>query len=299
MIHLRLFTESLLYIQPLDSYKNVLHRLFAFMKHTKTKASNNFFNFREKIKLTLLTITLLLYSFIPFYFQQNENVKEIIKKADEKMRGKTSMAEITIQVVRPSWSREIKLKMWSKGNTYSIILLTAPAKEKGIVFLKRDKEVWNWIPSIERVIKMPPSMMSQSWMGTDFTNDDLVKESSIVDDYEHFMVGDTTILGRDCHKIKLIPKPEAAVVWGKIILWIDKKDYIQLKAELYDEEEELISTMQSSEIKMLGGRLLPSRTEMIPRDKKNQKTIMLFNQLRFDELIEDNFFSPDNMKKIY
>ena len=227
-----------------------------------------------------------------------EEAKEIVRKADEKMRGKTSMAEVTIQLVRPTWTRELKMKTWSKGNKFSVILITAPVKEKGIVFLKREKEVWNWIPSIERVIKLPPSMMSQSWMGTDFTNDDLVKESSIVEDYQHQLEGEAVISGRACYRIVLIPLPESAVVWGKIILWIDKKDYLELKAEFYDEDNTLISVMQSSEIKLLGGRLLPSRTEMVPADKKNQKTIMQFNQLTFDELIDDRFFTPDNMKKI-
>jgi len=232
------------------------------------------------------------------FFTPNEDAKSVVKKADEKMRGKTSKAEISIQIVRPKWTRELKMKTWSKGTNYSLVLVTAPVKEKGTVFLKRDKEVWNWLPSIERVIKMPPSMMSQSWMGTDFTNDDLVKESSIVEDYEHSFAGDTMISNKDCYKIKLIPRPEAAVVWGKIYLWIDKKDYLQLKAEFYDEENILINTMQSSDIKMMGGRLLPSKTEMIPADKKNQKTVMTFNSIVFDEVINDNFFSPDNMKKV-
>lgn len=203
---------------------------------------------------------------------------------------------MTIQIVRPTWTREIKMKTWSKGTNYTLILITAPPKEKGTVYLKRDKEVWNWIPSIERTLKLPPSMMSQSWMGTDFSNDDLVKESSVVEDYTHTFAGDTVIDGRDCYKIKLVPIPEAAVVWGKILTWIDKKDYLQLRTEFYDEENTLISTMQSSGIKMMGGRLLPSKTEMIPADKKNQKTVMIFNSIVFDQPLDEKFFSPDNMK---
>lgn len=221
-----------------------------------------------------------------------------MKKADEKMRGKTSAGEMSIQIVRPSWKREIKMKTWSKGTNYALILITYPPREKGTVFLKRNKEVWNWMPSIERVIKLPPSMMGQSWMGTDFTNDDLVKESSVVEDYIHSFEGDSLLENRNCYKIKLIPKPDAPVVWGKIIVWIDKKDYLQLRAEFYDEENILKSTMESSEIKMLGGKLLPSKIEMTPADKKEQKTIMLYTNIVFDKPIEDNFFVPENMKKI-
>lgn len=231
-------------------------------------------------------------------FVQSDSAKEVVRKADDKMRGKTSNGAVTIQIVRPTWTRELKMKTWSKGTEYSLILVTAPAKEKGTVFLKRKKEVWNWLPSIERTIKLPPSMMSQSWMGTDFTNDDLVKESSAVEDYEHSFEGDSIIDGRNCFKIKMIPKPEAAVVWGKIFVWIDKKDYLQLKTEFFDEDNMLISTMLGSEIKMMGGRLIPARMEMIPSDKKNQKTVMIFETIQFDTPIDDSFFSPDNMKKV-
>jgi outer membrane lipoprotein-sorting protein len=161
-----------------------------------------------------------------FLFAQD--AREIVKRADERAKGKTSEAVMTIQIVRPSWTREMSMKTWTKGNELALILLTAPAKDKGTVFLKRKKEVWNWIPAIERNIKLPPSMMSQSWMGTDFTNDDLVKEASIVEDYNHSIIGEETLQERSCYKIEMIPKPEAAVVWGKIILWIDKKDFLML-----------------------------------------------------------------------
>lgn len=252
------------------------------------------------MKILSITIGISMFFYFRSFFSviQIDDAKEIVRKADEKMRGKTSKAEMTIQIIRPKWTREIKMKTWSKGSNYSLILVTAPAKEKGTIYLKREKEVWNWVPSIERNIKLPPSMMSQSWMGTDFTNDDLVKESSVVDDYTHSFAGDSVIEGRECHKIKLVPTPDAAVVWGKILIWIDKKDYLQMKTEFYDEENTLISAMYSSEIKKMGGRLIPTRTEMIPADKKNQKTVMIFNNVVFDQPINDVMFSPDNMKKV-
>ncbi len=146
----------------------------------------------------IIAIMLLFFTFNVIWAQ---DARDIVKKADEKMKGKTATANITIQTVRPNWSREMTLKSWSKGNDWSMILVTAPAKDKGIVYLKRKKEVWNWIPSIERNIKLPPSMMSQSWMGTDFSNDDLVKEASVIDDYEHKIVGETLIEERNCYVI--------------------------------------------------------------------------------------------------
>jgi outer membrane lipoprotein-sorting protein len=230
--------------------------------------------------------------------QPAEDATAIVRKADERMRGKTSFAEMTITTVRPKWTRSMDIKVWTKGTQYALILVNSPAKDKGTVFLKRKKEVWNWLPSLERTIKLPPSMMSQSWMGTDFTNDDLVKESSIVDDYTQKIIGLEQQGGRDCYKIELIPKTEAAVVWGKIIVWIDKKDYIEMRSEFYDEVGALSQTMIGAELKILGGKLLPARLDMIPVGKKGHNTSIVYKTLVFDKSIEDSFFTTENMAKV-
>ncbi len=214
------------------------------------------------------------------------------------MRGKTSRASLSIVINRPSWSREMKLKAWTKGERYSMILVTAPAKEMGISFLKREREVWNWIPAIERNIKLPPSMMSQSWMGTDFTNDDLVKEASAVTDYQHKHLGRETLEGRVCYRIEMVPKPEAAIVWEKVIVWIDTSDFLQLKTEFYDEDGELVNTMYGSEVKELGGRLVTSKIEMVPAEKERQSTVIRYEEILFDQEIPDDFFTPRNMTRL-
>lgn len=229
---------------------------------------------------------------------QEMSAKEVVRKADENMRGNTSQADITIQIVRPTWQREMEMKAWTKGDDYSLILVKSPAKEKGIAFLKRDKEVWNWIPAIERTIKLPPSMMSQSWMGTDFTNDDLVKEASSVEDYDHRHLGKETIEGKECYKIEMIPKPSAAIVWEKVIVWIDTQDFLQLKAEFYDEDGELVNIMISSDIKTFGSRKVTSQIEMIPTDKDGYKTVIKYNHLLYDEEIPDSFFTTRNMTQV-
>ena len=230
--------------------------------------------------------------------QQDLSAKDIVKKADDNMRGKTSQADITIKIIRPTWSREMNMKAWTKGDDYSMILVTSPAKEKGTVFLKRIKEVWNWIPSIERNVKLPPSMMSQSWMGTDFTNDDLVKEASSVSDYDHRLLGKETISDKDCYKIEMIPKPSAAIVWEKVIVWIDSEDFLQLKAEFYDEDGELVNIMNSSEVKEIGGRKITSKIEMFPVDEEGNSTVIIYNDITFDKPINDNFFTTRNMKQL-
>src|SRR5271165_816664 len=130
-----------------------------------------------------------------------QDAKQIVTKAEDNIRGLSSLTEMTIQIKRPAWTRTMSMKAWSKGEQYSMIVVTAPVKDAGTVFLKRVKEIWNWLPNIERVVKLPPSMMAQSWMGTDFTNDDLVKASSRIEDYTHKIIGDSTIAGRSCWKI--------------------------------------------------------------------------------------------------
>lgn len=228
-----------------------------------------------------------------------QTAREIIKQADEKMRGtESAITEMTITIVRPKWSREMTLKSWSKGEELSLSLIKSPAKEKGITFLKRNKEIWNWMPSIERTIKLPPSMMMQSWMGTDFTNDDLVRESSTLNDYDQKIVGDSTILGRKCWKLQLDPKPEAPVVWGKLIVFIDQQDYIQLRSEMYDEDGFLINILNSSDIKEMGGKLVAAKMEMIPVETPGNKTVMTFTSMQFDVPIEESFFTTSNMKRL-
>lgn len=230
--------------------------------------------------------------------QQVLTAKEIVKKADDNMRGNTSIADITIVIVRPTWKRELSMKAWTKGEDYSMILITSPAREKGTVFLKRIKEVWNWIPAIERNIKLPPSMMSQSWMGTDFTNDDLVKEASSVSDYEHTHLGKEVIAGKECYKIEMVPKASAAIVWKKVIVWIDTSDFLQLNAEFYDEDGELVNRMNSSEIKLMDGKKITSKIEMIPVDKPGQSTVIIYKNILFNTPINDDFFTTRNMKQL-
>jgi len=184
------------------------------------------------------------------------------------------------------------------GDEKALILVIAPARDKGTAFLKREKEMWNWQPNIDRVIKMPPSMMSQSWMGSDFNNDDLVKQSSIVVDYTHKHIGTEVIEDRECWKIELIPKENAAVVWGKIYSWISKNEYLQLKTEFYDEDDYLINTMRGKSIKNLGGKILPSILEITPEEEEGNKTIIEYLSLEFDIKIDDSFFSVQNMQRV-
>jgi len=223
---------------------------------------------------------------------------EIVTKADEKNRGETSQGEMTMTIVRKGWSRSVTMKSWSKGTDYFLIYITSPAKEKGQVFLKRKKEMWNWVPSIEKMIKIPPSMMMQSWMGSDFTNDDLVKQSSIIVDYTHKLLGKVKVRDQICYKIELIPKEDAPVVWGKIITYVTADGFDMWVNKYYDEDGYLVTTDNAYDLKKMGDRIIPTKMEMIPADKKGQKTILIFNSMQFNKKIDDSFFSQQNMKRV-
>lgn len=246
----------------------------------------------KKLSILLLILAIFIMN------TQGQDAKEIVKKADEKMQGLSNYAVMTIKIIRPTWQREMKMRSWSLGTEYSMIIIDEPKKDKGMVFLKRKKEIWNWIPSIDKSIKLPPSMMMQNWMGTDFTNDDLVKQSSIVVDYTHSLIGDSTIQDLDCYKIELIPNDNAPVVWGRIVIFIDKNEYMQMRTEFYDEDNYLINLMNFYDVKEMGGRVIPTTMEMIPVDSPDKKTLMIYESIEFDIDISEDYFTTQKMKRV-
>ncbi len=248
-----------------------------------------------KCKLILLVSLLLGFSTQTALSQE---AKEIVRKANDLIRAKSSYSEVKMNVIKADWSREMTMKMWSLEPDYALILITEPAKDKGMVTLKRKIEVWNWIPGIHRVIKIPPSMMLQSWMGSDFTNDDLVKQSSIVEDYNHKIIMQEKYEGYDCYKIALIPKEEANVVWGKIITWVSIDGYLSLRSDYFDEDGYLIKKMTGSNVKKMGGRVIPTLWEMQPVDEPGQKTAMEYLDIKFNIPIKETYFSQKNMKRV-
>lgn len=245
-------------------------------------------------------ISLLVFCLFGTMIGQSQDIsaKQIIEKANNLTLGKSAKGEMEMTIERPSWSRTISMKTWSLGREFSLIYITQPARDRGQVFLKRQSEMWNWMPTVSRMIKIPSSMMGQSWMGSDFTNDDLVRMNSIVEDYDHSIMSEETINGYPCWKVQLIPKEEAAVVWGKLVVWVAKDEFYTMKQESYDEDMLKVNTMTASDIKQMGDRKLPARMELIPADKKNQKTIIVTKWQEFGIDITEDFFSQQNMKRI-
>ncbi|HBE43014.1 MAG TPA: outer membrane lipoprotein-sorting protein [Bacteroidales bacterium] len=230
---------------------------------------------------------------------QSLTATEIVKKADEKFNGeKSSYSLMSMTIVRPAWQRTIEFKSWTLGRDFALTLITAPAKETGQTFLKRSSEMWSWNPSINRLIKLPPSMMSQGWMGSDYTNDDILKESSVVNDYTHEIAGEENIEGRLCYKIIMTAREDASIVWGKQIRWIDKKEFLVLKAELYDEDGYLVRTEKGSDIKIMDGRTITSKIELIPEEEPQNKTFVEIREIKFNIPVEESYFSQQNMKRV-
>ncbi len=244
-------------------------------------------------------LPLMIIAYCGSIAAQAPTAKEIIEKADNKFYGeKSAVSEMKMTIVRPTWERTVEFKSWNEGTDKSLTLITAPASEKGQTFLKRGNEMWSWNPSISRLIKLPPSMMSQGWMGSDYTNDDILQESSIVNDYTHEVVGEDTIEERACYRIRLDAREEAAVIWGHQLRWIDKNDFLFLKAELYDADGYLVRTETGSRIREMDGRMIPTRLEVVPEEEEGNKTILLIEDIEFNVSIPDQFFSQQNMKSV-
>jgi len=231
---------------------------------------------------------------------QELTAKEIVKKMDELLRGNTSYFKMRMIIYNPDWSRPRELEMYgyeSRKEEKAFIRITAPARDRGTGFLKIGYNLWMYIPRTERVMKIPPSMMHQSWMGSDFTNDDLVRESSVVEDYEHkiLKVEEHPEKGK-VYLLELTPRPGAVVVWGKILLWVWDQGYIPLKEQFFDEEGRLVNEMLFSEIKEVEGRKIPTKWEMRSMTKPGHKTVIYLEDMKFDLKIEPIIFTEKNLK---
>ncbi len=253
------------------------------------------------MKTKNLTTTSLMTLFLVILITSTsiaQDPVEIIRRMEQNMRGDASYTEMSMEVVRPRYTREISMRTWSLGDDYSLVYVTAPARDEGTAFLKIGNEIWNYQPNIDRTVKMPPSMMSQSWMGSDFTNDDLVNATSLVDDYTHELLAEEEIDGHACYLIRMQPKPDNPIVYEKVLQWVSKAHYLPVRTENYDERDQLVNTINFREIKTLGGRKIPSIMEMVPENNGDQKTIITTHKADYDIEIREDFFSIENLTEI-
>jgi outer membrane lipoprotein-sorting protein len=245
------------------------------------------------VQITMAAAILLCALSLP---AAEPTAQDLIKEAEDLMRGQSNIGTMTMTITTPHWERTMTMDYWEKGKNLSLVKVTDPPKEAGTISLKVDENMWNYIPSVETVIKVPPSMMMQSWMGSDFSNDDLVRESSISRDYNAAITGKQSTPDGVVYVLDLIPKPEAAVVWGKISAYVRATDHIPIRYEYYDEKGKLIRVMDLAEIKRMGGRTIPTVWTMVPKNLKGRKTVIVLDKIQFNVPISDDVFSLSKLK---
>ena len=227
------------------------------------------------------------------YLLMGDDAHMIMQKVDENMRGQNIYMKITMKITAMGHTRTMKMESWAKGPKKSFVKVTYPPKERGITFLSLENQMWQYVPKIERVIKIPPSMMLQNWMGSDITNDDMVKQSSIVEDYE------PTILKKEGEMVmmQLLPKEEAAVVWGKIISYIDLRTYTSQKDIFYDEEGEVVRHFIYRDVKKFGKYYMATYWKVEPLERPGHFTEITLEKVQYDSKVSDQYFRKSALKR--
>jgi len=224
------------------------------------------------------------------------DARSIVENSFNYMRGQASIATVEMTIHRPDWERSMTIKAWTRGQKDSLFYIDAPAKDHGNGTLKKGREMWIYNPKISRVIKVPPSMMSQSWMGSDFSNNDLAKSDSLLTDYTHSIVSTQMHEGKAVYLIKSLPKPDAPVVWGMQMLKI-REDLIWLSEVFFDEDLKPVKEMTMLEIQMLGSRLYPKIWRVHKTVQKNSYTQLTYQKLSFQDHLPDSLFTLSSLQK--
>ncbi|MDD7258074.1 MAG: outer membrane lipoprotein-sorting protein [Prevotellaceae bacterium] len=230
---------------------------------------------------------------------QSLSAYQVMEKAHENRDLQSFRSQGKMTILRPTWKRTIGIKTWVKTRDMSLVLITAPAKEKGLAFLKRENNLWNWQPSIGRTIKIAASATNQSWMGGDFTTDDVLRYISFIDDFSHKSLGKETAGGEICYKIQLTPKAKSKVVWGKVVAWISMRDFVERKIEYFDEAGKPVRTCSTGSIKTFGRHKVPMLVEITPANKRGFKTVLEITDYTPDPSLQEVFFSMQNIKRLH
>lgn len=265
------------------------------MKQNKTNKNNTLatlFSLNRAFPVLLL-LPLLFSSFSVSAIE----IKELIHHIDQLWRGETSRSTMSMTVKTQRYERSMTMEAWSKGKDYSLVVIRQPIKDKGIATLKVKENIWNYLPKIDRVTKVPSSMMSGSWMGSHFTNDDLVKESTFEDDFTSNITFEGVRDGTAIYELTSIPKEDAAVVWGKVVMQIEQKSLAPHRAFYYDEEGVLIRTMRFDQPQKINKLTVPMRLTLQPEDKPEESTVIVYKDIKLDIPLEETFFSLQNLQR--
>jgi hypothetical protein len=221
--------------------------------------------------------------------------RDLIQKAMDHWRGTSSYSEMSMTIHRPDWERTMSMRSWTEGEKTSLVRVTEPKKDAGNGTLLKDNNMWTFAPKVNRIIKVPSSMMSQSWMGSDFSNKDISKSTDIIDQYDHALVETREQDGHSVYVIESIPHEEAAVVWGKEVLTI-RDDHVLMEQEFWDQDGVLVKEMKALEIRELGGRTVASVIRMGKVETPDEWTEMKVREVEFDVSHQDGLFTLSNLR---
>ena len=227
---------------------------------------------------------------------EEPTIEQILDGVDDANRGTSSHGVVTMNVKTNRWERSMTMEMWSRGEKHSLIKIKEPAKDAGMSTLRVEDNIWNYLPKVDRTMKVPASMMSGSWMGSHFSNNDLVKSSRMADDYTYELKESPAEDGTGKYVVELIPKEDAPVVWGKVIVQV-RPDLAPLVVTYHDEDGELARTMSFDDVRDVSGRLVPFEMKLIPADKPEEFTEVIYGELEFDIVIEDSLFTVASLKR--
>lgn len=228
---------------------------------------------------------------------QGKTATQIIADVRKRLWDQSSVGEIEMTITRPSWKRALRMKIWGQGDEYSFVRILSPARERGVASLKRKEQMWNYMPRAEMVMQIPSSMMLSSWMGSDFTNDDLVRSSDLLRDYQARIRKIVTKDGVSQAELVLKPRPQAPVVWGKLVLWVRSADLQPLRQEYYNEEGKMMRVMEFEQHKIMGGRLFPTHLRMKDLNRPGHQTEMKYISISFNQTIPSQIFTLRHLKK--
>lgn len=246
--------------------------------------------------ITLVLGAMLLWlTPLPAFADSKVNVDSLIAEIDSLYRSASSYSELEMKIVTPRWERDLSMKAWSEGMEKTFIRITAPRREKGIGTLRTGSDMWNYLPKTGKVIKIPPSMMASSWMGSDFSNDDLVKEFSLYEDYTYELTTPKDAVDSLIY-VNCIPRPDLPVVWGNIVIAARRSDHIPVWQKYYNEKGELIRELRYSDVTKFGDRVIPATMEMIPYTKEGHRTTIHYDKLEFDMKLDWEIFSQRHLR---
>ncbi len=251
------------------------------------------------MKTILITVVLVVFMAIGIQAEEppvaGMSADRIVRAAFEYWRGKASVSITDMTIHRPGWERKMTIKAWTRGDSDSLFITTKPAKDKGNGTLKSGKNMWMYNPKVNRVIKLPPSMMAQAWQGSDFSNNDLAKTDSLINDYVHTIETVKKINGKQIVTLKSIPHPDAPVIWGMIKMDVQDNE-ILLSETFYDEDFQPVKTMTSSNMRMVDGKLFPMTWVMKQSDATDEYTRLEYSFIEFKERLNKRIFSVSNLK---